>query len=599
MMIDRRFLALIGTCLAVAISGCGAKEAGVPGAGASVAYVQTLGGSDANDGGAAHPFRTISRCASTAKPGQTCAIHAGVYRETVIPNNGVAIRPDGTGTVWILSTVRVTHWKRASGAIFSARIGLNPKLAANQVFILATEPKPLHEAQWPPASDDPLHPNWAIAAAGTSEKTVVDPKLPNVDLTGAVANMWSGSDPWTHVTGPITSSGGGSFTFVPDGDLCPYFCSMRGGFYYVTGARGLLRAPGEWSYDATSHVLYLWAPKSADPNTLDIEVKQRSLLVDLSNRSNVTIANVSTAGGGIAMNEHSRHNVLDGITALYPSQVTHVSGKYSNAYFSFSRYPLDSGLVLDGAGNTLENSTVAFSATNGVLIYGSGNTVTNSLIHDVDSLGDYSAGVISMSDGNSIEHDTIYNTGRSTITDASNIKVDIGFNNLYNVGLVSADNGVMYFGGRAPHEPYRIHNNWVHAEIDPRKIVPPSNTCPCPWGGIYIDGGAVGATIDHNVVWHSYPGIFLHGGLSFQASRHDHVNDNTLPDPRQPSIWLLALDGYAGSEAENNRIATPVSLDKTTRDFPQKNNGPHAPGAGTFPQPGCSLPGCSSAGPPL
>jgi Right handed beta helix region len=587
--------------LALACAGC-AAGGGLPSTREPVAFVQSHGGSDRGDGSATHPFRSIQQCASAAKPGQTCAIAAGFYRETVIPNDGVTIRPAGSAPVWILTTNRVMHWKRTTGSIYAAHVVINASLPANQVFIIAAGvPQVLSQAQWPAPSGDGLHPNWATAAAGTTETTVVDPKLPNANLAGAVVNMWGGTDPWTHVVGPIVSSAAGQFTFKQEGDLCPYFCSTPRGFYYVTGGLSLLRAPGEWAYDAPSATLYLWAPHGADPDSLDVEVKQRSVTADLSNRHNVTIQGLFTAGGGIAMDGRSRNNTLDGITALYVSQVLR-AGSSGNPYFTFPAYPHDSGILLDGSGNTFENGTIAYSATNGVLLSGTHNTVSNTLIHDVDFLGDYSAGIVPLTSGNSIEHDTIYNTGRAAITDAgyaTSVAVDIGFNNLFNGMLVSADAGEMYLQGRMLRTSYRIHDNWVHEENRSPRIVPPSNTCGCPWGGVYIDSGGSGAAIDHNIIWHSYPGIYLHGGVRGWASKNDRVDYNTLPDKKNPSIWVNALYGFAGTELSNNRIATPIDLDGSSKNVPQTNNGPNAPGAGSIARPGCSFAGCGSSPPPL
>lgn len=43
---------------------------------------------DPRDGSAAHPFGTVSAAAAVAQPGDTITIHAGVYRERVVPPRG-------------------------------------------------------------------------------------------------------------------------------------------------------------------------------------------------------------------------------------------------------------------------------------------------------------------------------------------------------------------------------------------------------------------------------------------------------------------------------------------------------------------------------
>jgi len=51
-------------------------------------YVVAPGGDDGNPGTAAQPFRTISRAAAVAQPGEGVFVRAGVYRERVAPARG-------------------------------------------------------------------------------------------------------------------------------------------------------------------------------------------------------------------------------------------------------------------------------------------------------------------------------------------------------------------------------------------------------------------------------------------------------------------------------------------------------------------------------
>jgi hypothetical protein len=262
----------------------------------------------------------------------------------------------------------------------------------------------------------------------------------------------------------------------------------------------------------------------------------------------------------------------------------------SNAYFTYYNYPLESGIVLAGTHNTIADSTIAYSATSGVLLMGTDNAVTNSLIHDVDWLGDYSAGVVPITAGNTISHDTIYNAGRSAITFGPTGRLDIGYNNLFNSSLLSADDAAIYACCFPQATGTRIHDNWAHAELSPQGRLPRSNTCHCPWGGIYIDNGLGGIETDHNVIWASYPGIYLHGAPK-RPSKNVHIDFNTI-DPGSQSIWLQNLAGFEGTEVSNNRIASPIVTDATSKNIPQTGNSRNAPGAGAIAQPGCSFAAC-------
>ena len=84
-------------------------------------------GSDRADGSAEAPFRTIGRAAQAAMPGDTVAVHEGVYREWVNPPRGgtvdapityqAAVGPDGRfERVTISGAEVITDWRRHPGA---------------------------------------------------------------------------------------------------------------------------------------------------------------------------------------------------------------------------------------------------------------------------------------------------------------------------------------------------------------------------------------------------------------------------------------------------------------------------------------------------
>ncbi len=85
--------------------------------------------SDENDGSAGHPFRTISRAAREAMPGDRVRIHAGLYRETVQPRRGgtdpehmISYEAFGDGPVVIRASEEVSGFTPSEGWILS----LNP-----------------------------------------------------------------------------------------------------------------------------------------------------------------------------------------------------------------------------------------------------------------------------------------------------------------------------------------------------------------------------------------------------------------------------------------------------------------------------------------
>ena len=79
-------------------------------------YHVSIQGNDQAKGNATQPFRTISRAATLAMPGDTVIVHAGVYREWVNPVNGgtkehrIIYRSAGDGEVVITGAERITDW---------------------------------------------------------------------------------------------------------------------------------------------------------------------------------------------------------------------------------------------------------------------------------------------------------------------------------------------------------------------------------------------------------------------------------------------------------------------------------------------------------
>src|ERR1051325_1234697 len=51
-------------------------------------YHVSVNGSDNNTGTAGKPFRSINKAASVAMPGDVIIVHAGVYRELIVPVRG-------------------------------------------------------------------------------------------------------------------------------------------------------------------------------------------------------------------------------------------------------------------------------------------------------------------------------------------------------------------------------------------------------------------------------------------------------------------------------------------------------------------------------
>lgn len=91
-------------------------------------YHVSVHGDDQAKGTADQPFRTISRAAAIAMPGDTVIVHAGVYREWVNPANSgteehrIVYRSAGDGEVVITGAERITDWKEEGDGVWSTEV---------------------------------------------------------------------------------------------------------------------------------------------------------------------------------------------------------------------------------------------------------------------------------------------------------------------------------------------------------------------------------------------------------------------------------------------------------------------------------------------
>ena len=512
-------------------------------------YVGGKNASDGNQGTKKAPFATITRAAELLKEGDTCFIRAGIYRETVVPkNSGLSGKPivytsDGNVDVTISGADKVNGgWKVYDENIYKKTITLpvtgyndaitgNSSLLANQVFVNG---KMMIEARWPNISnsDDLLNradfrivpqDGW-ISGEGT---TILDPGIP--DISGG----WSDGTIWTigwYVpgSGTITSSSAGQIKFP----------LVRGekhrGYYYLTGRLGALDAEKEWFYDGTT--LYLWAPGGGSPK--NVEVKMRNYAFDLSDKSHITVRNISVFAATITTNSNSTDITLDRLKVLYNSHyVTLPSGKGTTAHTS------ETGVRLMGANSVIKNSVIAYSAGHGIVLGAEGCSAENNLIHDISYGGTYNCGIWP-APGNTrqtITHNTIYRTGRSGIDGAYSNK-DIGYNDIYDFGLINTDLGAIYSASGTDLTGTRIHHNWLHdAKND--------NNHRFPVGaGIYFDQHSKPAQVDHNVFWNNHKNDIR---IEQRPAPYNMIYNNTMAS-NPPEFWF-SFHTYPDSYPDNSK----------------------------------------------
>lgn len=559
-------------------------------------------GNDANPGTIDQPFLTIQHCASSVSSSSTCAIRAGTYRETVTPNSGITITAFNHEAVVVDGSDPVSGWTLYQGSIYRTKANLKSD-DTNQLFVGSDM---MTEARWP-NGDDLFHVNWATAIKGTDSSHIVDPSLPSLAWTGAKIHIWSGQDPFGHETGTVTASTAGQLTINVEIGTCTAICPQPGGLYYLFGTLAALDAEREWFYDTNAGFLYFMAPGKVDPNTLNVRFKNRQYGFDLRGKSNVTLRGIELFACTIVMDPISANNTLDAIDAQYVSHFTTLptppdywappNQNWGQDWGVLSVHENDSGIVINGSGNVLENSRISFSAGNGVALEGSQNTITNNLIENIDYMGNYASGIVIDGNNNVVQNNTITTVGRHAILVNAVTNEDISYNNLLNTMQLSRDGGAIYACCAQVATGTRIHHNWMHDSTPAFNY----GLAFLAMSGVDLDNNSSGFEIDQNVLWNNHRSNILVNGLGAVLPNSNYIHNNTVPDSSTNGLIWITSGQVCATRIVANRVLVKVGKEEHGTACTINDNTSQAAGAADMTptsQVGCNFDGCSSSPPP-
>ncbi|MDR2575214.1 MAG: DUF1565 domain-containing protein, partial [Treponema sp.] len=91
-------------------------------------YHVRINGNDRNSGSASDAFKTISKAARAARPGDTIIVHEGIYREWVNPARGgtedkrIIYRAASEEKVTITGAEIIKDWKNVGGTVWKTVI---------------------------------------------------------------------------------------------------------------------------------------------------------------------------------------------------------------------------------------------------------------------------------------------------------------------------------------------------------------------------------------------------------------------------------------------------------------------------------------------
>lgn len=465
-------------------------------------YWVATDGSDTNAGSKENPFLTIQKAADLMRPGDTCTVRGGSYREAVtIRHSGTEGKPirfvaaKGERAIFDGTDLIASRWTHYKGAIYCTRID-GP---IEQVFVDGVMQI---EARWPNMRFEEIwdRTKWARSDHGSRKDLMICDALAEtgIDWTGALATLNVGHQykTWTR---DVTkhSKGTSEFTYELNerlGDGRDDGPSWADDYFYLSGKLEALDAPAEWYHDAHSGILYLWCGDGRSPVTHQVAVKRRTYAIDAFKRDHIQIVGFHFFAATLRLNQ-CNHCLVDQCRLRFPIY----SRRFDERTPEGKRMPEPATLIA-GDHNTIRDTSVAFSNLGGLLVRGRHCRIENCIVHDVNWGGNYSHPGLSLQgrsdedNHNVVSRCTVYGVGNIGILYSGRANT-IEYNHVFDTGRACRDIAAVHTGGvRAMGSV--AHHNWVH---DSTEL------------GMRGDDQTRGLTFHHNVIWNCRRGMIMKG----------------------------------------------------------------------------------------
>ena len=450
----------------------------------AASYYVSPSGSDANSGTLEKPFATIAKASSTLKPGDTCFLREGVYRETLTPKMSGSKNAPITFTNYkderavLRGDDLITGWKEEKGGVYSAELpwSLDER---NQLFV---DGQMIHEATWPALGDKPLFKPYRAKADGGSKTTLTCKKIPGTAADWKGAELWcAGGAQWICWTISVTGYDPNThtLTFEPSKRLSKHWYQVKKGSPFVLrGVRAALKKPGQWYYDKALQRVFVIPPAGTDMKKTIISAKRRGVAINLADRSYIHIRDLEFCGAGLLTDETSTHNELVGLKGSY---VDHL---YKEGGNPIQCVPV----VLKGHHNLLLNCDLSYASSSVLITGGEDNRVINCHIHHGGYAGLWSGTVTLKGRRILFSNNTVRIAGRDLINTHYLMESLVQYNDVSEAGYLTHDLG-MFYGHNTDFANTEFCYNYVH-DNRAKRCAP----------GIYFDHLSNNALIHHNLI---------------------------------------------------------------------------------------------------
>lgn len=362
-------------------------------ANATIYYVSPTGNDSNNGTSQSTPWRTIARVQQLEyyfQPGdQVLFQRGGTYPGQININaNGTSASPIiigayGTGAMPEISGgIPVTGWTSYQGNIWRAPVSQAVKhVRVNGAFMTLAR-----------------YPNTGFLTISTSHTTSL-----TCSALNQASGYWTGgravirTTNWCYETTQITGSNSNSITF----NALTYNPGNYDWGFFLCNKLSQLDAAGEWFYDATAGMLYLWAPGNANPNSTTVLASVYENGVNVAwQRNYVRVQDLAFRGQNFAgVNNAGANLTVTGCTFQYCNHAIRSYGNYC----------------------TYSNNTVSNTFATGMAILDNNSVIENNTLTDIamypglgESIWGY-YGMYAMGETNTVRSNRITRTGNSGI----------------------------------------------------------------------------------------------------------------------------------------------------------------------------------------
>lgn len=501
--------------------------------GGTIYYVDAVAGNDANNGTSVlTAWKSVAKVTSLEfgmstgtmicfKRGQT---HYGNLK---ILKSGTASAPIivdayGTGTAPIISgNILLTGWTQHSGNIWKTTLSSAPASTPKYLFVgsayqtLARQPN----TGW-----------YYTESRGANSMTDTD----NSWLSSQSANSLVGAvgvyraSPWSFGTMRVTGNSGATmnverYDHINSGAAIQYgltWSNLKWG-YILRNKLAFLDTQGEWFFDSSTNTVYLWAPGSANPNSLTVELSSQPEALYLNTSNNVKVRNLIIEGAtsyavrlsnnrGVALENLEIRNSNIGIHQYGTSTLSTVPNFFANNYVhdlnaaGISSISPGAGEIIEG--NVVERISVVedriFTSDMthvGIIQPSNNGIVRRNIVRDTGYAGIAGS-------GSGLITENLVERSMATLTDGSGITFDatngltISKNIIKDIGVGSGQNAGSTAGPGA--QPNMVSMPILYVGYSAKDK------------GIYWGNGSVGipnknTTIDGNIVVNTTDGIWI------------------------------------------------------------------------------------------